>query len=147
MPRQDSRVSDSESKTGRPAAGKASASRPAPTHVTLAVVLQVRDDHLCVLLWQRGRPPFSGAWSLPGGYLEPGLTLEESIRTQLARKVDVAELSWLAQLETLSPPGRHPDELQLATARLGLVPRGRDPALPGDPAWHPVGHLPLPIAF
>src|SRR5687768_16617479 len=57
--------------------------RPAPTHVTLAVVLQVRDDRLCVLLWQRGRPPFSGAWSLPGGYLEPGHTLGESIRSHL----------------------------------------------------------------
>ena len=64
--------------------------RPAPTHVTLAVVLQVRGDSLCVLLWQRARPPFEGAWSLPGGYLEPGLALEESIRNQLARKVDVA---------------------------------------------------------
>ena len=101
-----------------------------PTHVTLAVVLQVRDGALCVLLWQRARRPFEGAWSLPGGYLEPGRTLERSIRTQLARKVDVAELSWLEQLETLSDPGRHPDEWQLATAYLGLVPLGLDPALP-----------------
>ena len=69
-----------------------------PTHVTLAVVLQVRGDSLCVLLWQRGRPPFEGAWSLPGGYLEPGSGLEGSIRSHLARKVDVADLSWLEQL-------------------------------------------------
>jgi 8-oxo-dGTP diphosphatase len=118
-----------------------------PTHVTLAVVLQVRGDSLCALLWQRARPPFEGAWSLPGGYLEPGHGLERSIRTQLARKVDVAELSWLEQLETVGDPDRHPDEWQLATAYLGLVPRGLDPALPPDTAWHAVDDLPVELAF
>jgi 8-oxo-dGTP diphosphatase len=115
--------------------------------VTLAVVLQVRGDSLCVLLWQRARPPFEDAWSLPGGYLEPGHALEQSIRTQLARKVDVAELSWLEQLETVGDPGRHPGEWQLATAYLGLVPRGLDPALPPDTSWHPVDELPSELAF
>jgi hypothetical protein len=122
------------------------AGRPAPSHVTLAVVLQVRDGSLCVLLWQRARPPFSGLWSLPGGYLEPGHTLESSIRAQLAGKVDVAELSWLEQLETLSEPGRHPGEWQLATAYLGLVPLGLDPELPPDTAWHSIDELPA-LAF
>jgi ADP-ribose pyrophosphatase YjhB (NUDIX family) len=124
-----------------------SGGRPSPTHVTLAVVLQVRGDSLCALLWQRGREPFEGAWSLPGGYLEPGHALEQSIRTQLARKVDVAELSSLEQLETVGDPDRHPDEWQLATAYLGLVPRGLDPALPEDTAWHPVDDLPAEMAF
>jgi ADP-ribose pyrophosphatase YjhB (NUDIX family) len=121
--------------------------RPSPTHVTLGVVLQVRGNALCVLLWQRGRPPFEGAWSLLCGYLEPGDTLEDSIRSQLARKVDVAELSWLEQLETVGDPDRHPAEWQLATAYLGLVPRGLDPALPPDTAWHAVDDLPAELAF
>jgi hypothetical protein len=136
MPAEDTTVSDSESKT-----------RASPTHVTLAVVLQVREGRLSVLLWERGRDPFQGAWSLPGGYLDPGLDLERSIRTHLARKVEVAELSWLEQLETLSDPGRHPAEWQLATAYLGLVPLGLDPALPPDTAWHPVDDLPARLAF
>ena len=121
--------------------------RLSPTHVTLAVVLQVRGDVLCVLLWQRAREPYSGAWSLPGGYLEADLALDDSIRTQLARKVDVAELSWLEQLETVGDPGRHPAEWQLATAYLGLVPLGLDPELPEDTGWHPVDRLPEPMAF
>src|SRR5918997_1281363 len=140
MPAKDTTVSDSESKTPR-------AARPSPTHVTLAVVLQVRGRRLCVLLWQRARDPFEGAWSLPGGYLDPDVDLERSIRTQLARKVDVAELSWLEQLETLSEPARHPVEWQLATAYLGLVPLGLDPALPADTAWHQVDQLPQRMAF
>jgi len=128
-------VSDSESKTGPDG-------RRSPTHVTLAVVLQVREGTLCALLWERAKAPFSGAWSMPGGYLGPDDTLERSIRTHLTRKVDVAELSWLEQLETLSEPGRHPDEWQLATAYLGLVPLGLDPALPEDTAWHSIEQLP-----
>jgi hypothetical protein len=152
MPAEDTTVSDSESKTGGSTAagarGAAAASvRVAPTHVTLAVVLQVREGRLSVLLWQRAREPFREAWSLPGGYLDPGFDLERSIRAHLARKVDVAELSWLEQLETLSDPQRHPGEWQLATAYLGLVPRGLDPALPPDTAWHPIDRLPAEIAF
>ena len=169
MPRKDTTVSDSESKTrpagaaaagaggaeaagagGAEAAGAGGAeagARPSPTHVTLAVVLQVRDGRLSVLLWQRARDPFEGAWSLPGGYLDPGVDLEQSIRAHLARKVEVAELSWLEQLVTLGDPARHPGEWQLATAYLGLVPLGLDPALPPDTAWHAVDDLPEPIAF
>jgi 8-oxo-dGTP diphosphatase len=110
--------------------------------VTLAVVLQGRDGALHVLLWQRAREPFRGSWALPGGYLEPGETLERSIRRQLAEKVDVRELSHLEQLETLSDPGRFPLEWQLATAYLGLVPSDLDPELPEDTGWHRVDRLP-----
>lgn len=113
-----------------------------PAHVTLAVVLQVRDGRLQSLLWQRAREPFLGAWSLPGGQLEQGETLEQSIRRHLADKVDVRELAHLEQLATLSDPGRNPLEWELATAYLGLVPRDVDPAVPEDTAWQPVSQLP-----
>ena len=105
-------------------------------------MLQVRAGRLQALLWQRGREPFLGAWSLPGGYLEPGETLEQSIRRHLAVKVDVRELAHLEQLETLSDPGRNPLEWELATAYLGLVPAGVDPAIPEDTGWHSVSRLP-----
>jgi ADP-ribose pyrophosphatase YjhB (NUDIX family) len=113
-----------------------------PAHATLAVVLQVREGRLQALLWQRAREPFLGAWSLPGGYLDPGETLEQSIRRHLAVKVDVRELAHLEQLETLSDPGRNPLEWELATADLGLVPADVDPAVPEDTRWHPVSRLP-----
>ena len=112
------------------------------THVTLAVVFQVRDGQLQVLLWQRAKEPHAGSWSLPGGYLAPSETLEESIRRHLAVKVDVRGLAHLEQLETRSDPERDPRERQLATAYLGLVPIDSDPAVPPDTRWHPVDHLP-----
>jgi ADP-ribose pyrophosphatase YjhB (NUDIX family) len=117
-----------------------------PTHAALAVVLQVRDARLQVLLWQRAREPFAGSWALPGGYLEGNETLEESIRRHLAVKVDVRRLSHLEQLVTRSEPDRDPRERQLATAYLGLVPVGVDPRVPEDTAWQPVDGLPV-LAF
>ena len=97
-------------------------------------------------MWQRARDPFKNRWSLPGGYLEPGETLENSIRRHLATKVDVRELAHLEQLETRSDPERNPRAWELATAYLGLVPADLDPELPPDTAWHAVASLP-PAAF
>jgi ADP-ribose pyrophosphatase YjhB (NUDIX family) len=110
------------------------------------VVLEVRDKLLQVLLWQRAREPHRGAWALPGGLLEPGETLEGSIRRHLAAKVDVREISHLEQLATYGDPGRDSSAWELATAYLGLVQHGLDPDVPDDTHWHPVDELP-PTAF
>ncbi len=112
------------------------------THVALGVVLRVREGRLEALLWERAKEPELGAWALPGGYLAPDETLEDSIRRHLAAKVDVRELAHVEQLETRSDPDRYPRGRQLATAYLGLLPGPRDPAVPGDTRWHPVDDLP-----
>ncbi|HZC29734.1 MAG TPA: NUDIX domain-containing protein [Gaiellaceae bacterium] len=114
--------------------------------MTLAVVLQVRDAACHVLLWQRAEAPFRGRWQLPDGRLETAETLEQSIRRQLAAKVDLHDVAHLEQLATLSDPTRVPDERQLATAYLGLVPSDAEPQLPADTTWHRVDSLP-PLAF
>ena len=131
---------------GRKLSNEHNSAHPTPAHVTLAVVLQVRAGLLQALLWERANEPFKGRWSLPGGYLNPGETLERSIRRHLAEKVDVREVAHLEQLETLSEPERSPREWQLATAYLGLVPSDLDPELPADTSWHPVDRLPK-LAF
>jgi ADP-ribose pyrophosphatase YjhB (NUDIX family) len=113
-----------------------------PAHAVLAVVFQVREDVLQALLWERAREPFRGDWSLPGGTLDPGETLEESILRHLETKVDVSEVAHLEQLGTWSAPTRHPRRWELATAYLGLVPLGIDPRVPADTRWHRVDHLP-----
>src|SRR4051812_43146470 len=122
------------------------AAPPAPAHVALAVVFQVREGRLQVLLWERARDPFRAAWSLPGGVLGPDETLERSILRHLAAKVDVREVAHLEQLGVWSDPLRHPAGWELATAYLGLVPLGIDPRVPTDTSWHPVDALP-PTAF
>jgi ADP-ribose pyrophosphatase YjhB (NUDIX family) len=123
-----------------------STTHDSPDHAVLAAVFQIRDDALQVLLWKRAREPFRGAWSLPGGALVEGETLEESILRHLAAKVDVREVAHLEQLATWSDPVRHPERWELATAYLGLVPLELDPDIPADTRWFPVDDLP-PTAF
>ena len=117
-----------------------------PAHVVLAVVFQVRQGRLAVLLWERARPPDEGAWSLPGGRIVRGETLEDSILRHLETKVDVREVSHLEQLATYSDPDRAAGTWELATVYLGLVPLGAEAAVPADTSWHPVDELP-PTAF
>jgi 8-oxo-dGTP diphosphatase len=116
--------------------------QPAPAHVALATVFQVREGALCALLWERAREPYSGSWALPGGTLVQGEALESTILRHLATKVDVREVAHLEQLGTWSDPARHPERWELATAYLGLVPLGVDPRVPADTAWHSVDALP-----
>jgi ADP-ribose pyrophosphatase YjhB (NUDIX family) len=113
-----------------------------PAPAALATVFQVRDDRLQVLLWERAREPFRGAWSLPGGTLGSDETLEQSILRHLATKVDLRDVAHVEQLGTWSEPDRHPGRWELATAYLGLVPLGIDPSVPADTRWHPVDDLP-----
>lgn len=108
----------------------------------LAAVLQVRDGALQVLLWQRGRPPDTGKWSLPVGRLGAGDDVQRSVRRHLAEKVDVREVTHVEQLAVFSAPDRVPVDRVVAVAFLGLVPSDADPAAPADTAWHPVDALP-----
>jgi hypothetical protein len=111
-------------------------------HEVLAVVLQVRAGVLSVLLWWRAFGPDAGRWALPGGGLRMDEGLRDSIRRQLAEKVDVRELSHLEQLDSRGEPDRVPGRRVVATSYLGLVPAGADPVLPADTAWQPTDQLP-----
>jgi ADP-ribose pyrophosphatase YjhB (NUDIX family) len=117
-----------------------------PAHVVLGVVLQVRDGRLSVLLWERALAPFAGAWALPGGRIERGERLEESLLRHLEAKVDLRKVAHLEQLATYGDPDRAAGAWELATAYLGLVPVGVEPEVPADTTWHPVEELP-PTAF
>lgn len=111
-------------------------------HEVLAVVLQVTDAALHVLLWQHDRGPAAGSWALPGGPLMSDETLGQSVARQLAQKVDVRHLAHLEQLETRSDLDRDPRGRVLATAYLGLVPADQRSILPADTRWHQIHALP-----
>jgi 8-oxo-dGTP diphosphatase len=120
-------------------------SRPTE-HEVLAAVLQIRQGALRVLAWQRAREPDAGRWALPGGRLGDEEDVEQSVRRQLAEKVDVRDVSHVEQLAVFSAPDRVPGVRVVATAFLGLVPSDVDPAVPADTAWHRLSQLP-PTAF
>ena len=120
-------------------------------HEVLAAVFQARDvesgkPELDVLLWQRALAPERGKWSLPGGRIGDDEDLTDSVRRQLAEKVDLREVAHLEQLAVFSDPDRVPGARVIASTFLGLVPSPATPALPPDTRWHPVNDLP-PMAF
>ncbi len=42
-----------------------------------------------VLLIRRGRPPRAGEWSIPGGHLQPGETVEQAARREIAEETGI----------------------------------------------------------
>ena len=108
----------------------------------LAVVMQIRDGVLSVLLWQRAMSPDEGRWALPGGRLGTGEDVAASIRRQLAEKVDLRDVAHMEQLEVFGDPERVPGPRTLAVTFLGLVTSDADPDVPEDTGWHPVAELP-----
>jgi 8-oxo-dGTP diphosphatase len=53
----------------------------------------------CVLLVERGKPPVSGVWSLPGGHIEPGETARAAALREVAEETGVtAELIGVADV-------------------------------------------------
>jgi hypothetical protein len=100
-----------------------------PRHVAVAVVLQVRDGRLSVLV---------DGTRLPGGPLARGETLDACVRRYLQEDA----LAHLEQLETRSDPERNAGAWELATAYLGLAPS--DVELDGE--WRPITRLPRLVA-
>ena len=113
--------------------------------VVNAVVLRV-SDRLETLLWRRSRAPAADLWSLPGGFVGEGESLEAAMRRHLLAKVGVSAVGHLEQLDSTASADTHPDLWLLDVAHLALVPPGGDGELPPDTEWHPVEALPS-IAF
>lgn len=87
------------------------------------VLLTLHVDRLKVLLVQRDKPPFEGAWALPGGFVhaqEDADTAASAARV-LRDKVGL-ESPYLEQLATFSGIARDPRGWSIAVAYCALVP-------------------------
>ncbi|MBT2467144.1 NUDIX hydrolase [Streptomyces sp. ISL-66] len=122
---------------------------PFAVAVDLAV-FTVRDAALHVLLIRRGRPPYAGAWALPGGFVLPRESAETAARRELAEETglsaEVVAALRLDQLRTYSEPDRDPRMRVVSVAFTALVPDLPEPAAGGggdaDRArWVPVGEV------
>lgn len=84
----------------------------APPILTVdAVIFQISNGVLEVLLLKRPRDPFKGEWALPGGYNAKGETTTEALHRIVLQKtgVDIAkDLSYVEQLYTFDNVGRDP---------------------------------------
>ena len=101
-----------------------------------------------VLLIQRSREPFAGAWALPGGFVEAGERVHEAAARELGEETAVEGVA-LELLGVYDTPGRDPRGPTVSVAYLcrcdrELTATGGDDA--GDARWFALSDLP-PMAF
>lgn len=116
-----------------------------PTLTVDAVLFQLIDNQLNVLLTKRAEDPFKGDWALPGGYCAKGQTTIEALTNVAKRKVGIdidTDLSYIEQLYTFDTVARDPRGHAVSVTYMGC---GRNvlPATGTQTAeWYPVDHLP-----
>ena len=114
-----------------------------PTLTVDAVIFQIKNAKLEVLLMQRPNEPFKGAWALPGGYNAQGETTTEALRRIVKHKtsVDVIDdLQYIEQLYTFDTVDRDPRGHAVSVTYMGC---GRDIEVSKDEVeFAPVNSLP-----
>jgi 8-oxo-dGTP diphosphatase len=110
---------------------------------TDVVFFTIGKERLRVLLVRREREPFSSSWSLPGGMVGRGETLDAAARRMLASKTGVTGV-YLEQLFTFGDIERDPRGRVISVAYYALVPPDRMPSVREMPkiAWHDADALP-----
>lgn len=120
-----------------------------PTLTVDAVIFQIIDGALNVLLIQRSDEPFKGDWALPGGYSPEGETTLQALERIVGYKAGVNiqnDLSYVEQLYTFDTVARDPRGHAVSVTYMGC---GRDisPDHAHDTSlFFPVDSLP-PMAY
>lgn len=90
------------------------------------VTLALKDGALHVALYQRNKPPFEGAYGLPGGYVhvDEDANLDATARRVLREKALLKGV-YLEQLGTFSGADRDPRGWSISAAYVALLPEER----------------------
>jgi len=93
-----------------------------PTLTVDAVIFQLVEKDLCVLLIQRSKEPFAGEWALPGGYNPEGETTEDALARIVQQKTGLAvsSLKLVEQLYTFDTVARDPRGHAVSVTYMGL---------------------------
>jgi 8-oxo-dGTP diphosphatase len=113
------------------------------------VIFTVNNDTLKIMLVKRAEEPFAGYWSIPGGFLKIGESLEGAALRVLREKAGVENV-YLEQLYTFGKPDRDPRARVITVTYFALIP-WKDLLQPAsdkvaDLTWAPVNRLPR-LAF
>jgi 8-oxo-dGTP diphosphatase len=112
-------------------------------------IFTVSENALKAMLVQRAEVPYSGYWSLPGGFLKNGESLEGAALRVLKEKTGVDDV-YFEQLYTFGEPDRDPRTRVITVAYFALIPwknlNQPESKKIVDLTWHPVDQLPR-LAF
>ncbi|MGV3523092.1 MAG: NUDIX domain-containing protein [Candidatus Sericytochromatia bacterium] len=116
-----------------------------PSVTVDVLVLRWYAQRLELLLIQRARDPFAGAWALPGGFIEPAETLLASAQRELQEETGLS-LDALHFFGVYGDPGRDPRGRTLTVAYRALLLDDTLAAVAADDAqdarWFAIEALP-----
>lgn len=114
----------------------------------IIIVSSQRTPH--ILLIQRKYQPFAQMWALPGGFLNPDETLEQTAERELKEETGL-NITSLEQFKTFSTPERDPRGWTISTVFYKAIPnkdniqvQAADDAASAH--WFPLNNLPT-LAF
>lgn len=84
-------------------------------------IFTVNEEQLKVMLVRRAEAPFQGFWSLPGGFLKTGESLDSAAGRVLSEKAGVSDV-YMEQLYTFGAPKRDPRSRVITVAYIALIP-------------------------
>ncbi len=121
---------------------------PRPMVTVDAVVFRQAEDHLEVLVIERGHPPFEGQPAFPGGFVEMDEDLVDAAKRELYEETGLRGVD-LVQLATFGQPGRDPRGRNVTIVYVGIA-EGNTAVKGGDDAAHAFWmsmQQPLKLAF
>jgi len=102
-----------------------------------------------ILLIERKNPPYAGTWAFPGGFHDPGETVEQAAARELEEETCLTNIH-LSQLGVFSDPKRDPREQVISVAFYGEISMSEATPVAADDAakvqWFPLDQLPK-LAF
>jgi 8-oxo-dGTP diphosphatase len=109
------------------------------------VIFTVSAEKLKALLVKRAREPYAGSWSIPGGFLKLGESLDDAAVRVMHEKTGVKEV-YLEQLYSFGRPERDPRTRVITVTYIALIP-WQDLVQPEsgkvtDLGWFDVNELP-----
>ncbi|TDV40135.1 NUDIX hydrolase [Actinophytocola oryzae] len=98
-------------------------------------VLTIRQGELRVLVVNRGKEPFKGMYALPGGFMRPGETLDDTALRELQEETAIeGGTLGLEQVHVYSTPERDPRGRIVTCSYLAIAPNLPEPTADSDAA-------------
>ncbi len=120
-----------------------------PSVTVDVLIFTINADQLNVLLIKRATRPYKGSWSIPGGFLHRGESLEQAALRVALEKTGVKDI-YLEQLYTFGDPDRDPRARIVTVTYVALIPWKKlerpSSERVSDIAWFPINELPS-LAF
>lgn len=91
------------------------------------------EKQLSILLIQRGVHPYLGCWALPGGFVRPEETTEQTAKRELYEETGLSQV-YMEQLYTFSEPDRDPRTWVISCAYMALIDSSQQKLQAGDDA-------------